>query len=45
MLTVAAGENVLRLLPPLIIEQQHIDEAIGKLQDVCQEFAGRAAAQ
>ena len=31
---------MLRLLPPLIIEQQHIDEAIGKLQDVFQEFAG-----
>jgi acetylornithine/N-succinyldiaminopimelate aminotransferase len=45
MLTVPAGENVLRLLPPLIIEQRHIDEAIGKLQDVFQEFAGREAAQ
>ena len=45
MLTVPAGENVLRLLPPLIIEQRHIDEAIGKLQDVLQEFAGREAAQ
>jgi acetylornithine/N-succinyldiaminopimelate aminotransferase len=45
MLAPTAGENVLRLLPPLIIEQQHIDEAIGKLQDVFQDFAGREAAQ
>ena len=45
MLAPTAGENVLRLLPPLIIEQRHIDEAIGKLQDVCQDFAGREAAQ
>jgi acetylornithine/N-succinyldiaminopimelate aminotransferase len=45
MLAPTAGENVLRLLPPLIVEQQHIDEAIGKLQDVFQDFAGREAAQ
>ena len=29
MLTVPAGDNVVRLLPPLIIEESHIDEAIG----------------
>ena len=45
MLAPTAGENVLRLLPPLIIEQRHIDDAIGKLQDVFQDFAGREAAQ
>jgi acetylornithine/N-succinyldiaminopimelate aminotransferase len=45
MLAVAAGENVLRLLPPLIIEQQQIDEAIGMLHEVFQDFAGREAAQ
>jgi acetylornithine/N-succinyldiaminopimelate aminotransferase len=45
MLAVPAGENVLRLLPPLIIEQRHIDEAIGTLQEVFQDFAGREAAQ
>jgi acetylornithine/N-succinyldiaminopimelate aminotransferase len=27
LLTVPAGENVVRILPPLIIEQSHIDEA------------------
>jgi acetylornithine/N-succinyldiaminopimelate aminotransferase len=29
LLVVAAGENVLRILPPLIITKEHIDEAIG----------------
>jgi len=32
LLTVAAGENVIRLLPPLIVEDQHFDEAIGILE-------------
>jgi acetylornithine/N-succinyldiaminopimelate aminotransferase len=45
MLAPTAGENVLRLLPPLIIEEQHVEEAIGKLQDVFHDFAGREAAQ
>ncbi len=31
LLTVAAGENVVRLLPPLIIEDSHIAECIEKL--------------
>jgi acetylornithine/N-succinyldiaminopimelate aminotransferase len=31
LLTVAAGENVFRLLPPLVIEDSHIAEAIEKL--------------
>ncbi len=36
LLTVAAGENVLRLLPPLIIEKTHIDEAISILEKAAQ---------
>ncbi len=31
LLTVAAGDNVVRILPPLNIEQGHIDECIEKL--------------
>jgi acetylornithine/N-succinyldiaminopimelate aminotransferase len=31
LLTVSAGENVVRILPPLIIEESHIQEAIEKL--------------
>ena len=32
MLTVTAGDNVLRLLPPLIIDDRHIDEALAVLE-------------
>ncbi len=45
LLVVPAGDNVLRLLPPLIIERAQVDEALGVLEDVCQEFAGQEAAQ
>lgn len=31
LLTVSAGENVVRILPPLVIEERHIAEAIEKL--------------
>ncbi len=31
LLTVAAGDNTLRILPPLIIDQSHIDECIERL--------------
>jgi len=31
LLTVAAGDNVVRILPPLNIDQSHIDECIEKL--------------
>ncbi|WP_033073346.1 aspartate aminotransferase family protein [Sphingopyxis sp. MWB1] len=31
LLTVAAGDNVVRILPPLNIEQAHIDECVAKL--------------
>jgi acetylornithine/N-succinyldiaminopimelate aminotransferase len=34
LLIATAGEDVLRLLPPLIIEQSHVDEAIATLRDV-----------
>ncbi|MEE8187653.1 MAG: aspartate aminotransferase family protein [Kiloniellales bacterium] len=42
LLTVAAAENVLRLLPPLIIEQSHVDEAMGILERVCADWAKAA---
>ncbi|HEY7687614.1 MAG TPA: aspartate aminotransferase family protein [Dongiaceae bacterium] len=35
LLTVTAGDNVLRILPPLIIEPKHVDEAIGIIDKVC----------
>ena len=33
-----AGDNVLRMLPPLNIEEAHIDEAITALEDVCRDL-------
>ncbi len=35
LLTVGAGENVVRLLPPLVIEQEHIDLALEKVEAAC----------
>ncbi len=31
LLTVKAGQNVIRMLPPLILEMKHVDEAIAKI--------------
>ena len=33
LLTVAAGENVVRILPPLVIEDAHVDEFVQKMSD------------
>jgi acetylornithine/N-succinyldiaminopimelate aminotransferase len=40
LLTVGAADNVVRLLPPLIIEENHIDEAIGVIESVCRGWPG-----
>jgi acetylornithine/N-succinyldiaminopimelate aminotransferase len=37
MLTVKAGENVIRLFPPLIVKNDELDEAIDKIEMVCKE--------
>ena len=39
LLTVAAGENVFRVLPPLIIEEEHIAECIERLSEGARSFA------
>ena len=39
MLTVKAEENVIRLFPPLIVENKELDEAINKIQKVCKEIS------
>ena len=39
MLTVKAEENVIRLFPPLIVENKELDEAISKIQKVCKEIS------
>ena len=39
MLTVKAEENVIRLYPPLIVSNKELDEAIAKIEKVCQEMS------
>lgn len=43
MLTVGAAENVLRLLPPLTIDESHVAEAIEKIDAACAGLARHAA--
>lgn len=43
LLTVGAGDNVVRLLPPLIVSEAELDEAIGRLERACVTLAGQAA--
>jgi len=38
LLVVGAADNVIRLLPPLIVEDRQIDEAMEKLELACQEL-------
>lgn len=38
LLTVAAGDNVVRFIPPLIIDQTQIEEAISCLHQACDEL-------
>ena len=35
LITNTAGDNVVRILPPLIIDESHIDEAIGIIDKTC----------
>jgi acetylornithine/N-succinyldiaminopimelate aminotransferase len=39
MLTVAAGDNVVRLLPPLIVSEAEIADAVGRLERACARLA------
>ena len=43
MLTVAAGDNVVRLLPPLIISEQEIAEGVTRLDRACARLSRAAA--
>jgi acetylornithine/N-succinyldiaminopimelate aminotransferase len=38
LLTVPAGDNVVRFLPPLIVEESHVKEAVGIIEACCEEF-------
>ncbi|RZM25295.1 MAG: aminotransferase class III-fold pyridoxal phosphate-dependent enzyme, partial [Sphingomonas sp.] len=44
LLTVAAGENVVRVLPPLVIEEAHIAEFVQKLSDGARAYTALAVA-
>ena len=39
LLTVGAGENAVRLLPPLIIDERHVDEAAGIIDGVARAWS------
>ncbi len=45
MITVAAGDNVVRLLPPLIISEDEIAEGIARLDRACARLSRASAAQ
>jgi acetylornithine/N-succinyldiaminopimelate aminotransferase len=38
MLAIPAGDNVMRLLPPLIVEEEHVREALRLLSETAAEF-------
>jgi acetylornithine/N-succinyldiaminopimelate aminotransferase len=38
LLTVAAGDNVVRVLPPLVIEEEHIREFVERLSEAASEY-------
>jgi acetylornithine/N-succinyldiaminopimelate aminotransferase len=39
MLTVAAGDNVVRLLPPLIVTEEEIADAVQRIERACEQLA------
>ena len=41
LLTILGGDNVVRLLPPLIIEETHVTEALHILDKSCRALAGK----
>jgi acetylornithine/N-succinyldiaminopimelate aminotransferase len=45
LLAVAAGDNVVRLIPPLIVSEAEIGEAIGMLDRACANLAAKSQAQ
>ena len=45
LLTVAAGDNVVRLLPPLVVDESEIDHAIGCIERACVALSGEQPRQ
>ncbi|MBV9931781.1 MAG: aspartate aminotransferase family protein [Alphaproteobacteria bacterium] len=44
LLTVAAGDNVMRVLPPLIVEEAHVTEFVERLSEAARQYEVAAAA-
>ncbi len=44
LLTVAAGDNVIRVLPPLVIEEAHVREFVDRLSAAAAEYSVEAVA-
>ena len=44
LLVIGAGDNVVRLLPPLVITEADVGEAVSKLEKACRKLAGRELA-
>jgi acetylornithine/N-succinyldiaminopimelate aminotransferase len=42
LLTVGAGDNTVRVLPPLIVEEGHVEEALAILDKVCAAWPATA---
>ncbi|HEX8223502.1 MAG TPA: aspartate aminotransferase family protein [Allosphingosinicella sp.] len=38
LLTVAAGDNVMRVLPPLIVEEEHVTEFVERLSEAARQY-------
>jgi len=45
LLTVAAGDNVVRFLPPLIVSEAELDEAVQRLERACVALKDKAGAE
>ena len=43
LLLIGAGDNVVRLLPPLVVNEKDVAEAVSKLERACQSFKAKAA--
>jgi acetylornithine/N-succinyldiaminopimelate aminotransferase len=44
LLTVAAGDNVMRVLPPLVIEEAHVTEFVERLSEAARRYDTQVAA-
>jgi acetylornithine/N-succinyldiaminopimelate aminotransferase len=43
MITVAAGDNVVRLLPPLIVSEAEVADAVARIERACARLGGASS--